>query len=169
MKNKQTNLMMIALIMTGFAISCGMFSGSNSNVANNSTPGNANANTAAAAKNEDLPLLAAPKLVEMLMADTTGLNARLKDQEIIVIGELGDTMNGIQLNGGPLRTIYCTMASNSSGSDDKFQKLNNRPYGSKKPIVEVRGVYTNGTFETREGLRYVSIYLDKCTILSVKE
>ena len=149
-----------------------MFGGANSNVANNSTPANANANTAPAAKNEDLPMLAAPKLVEMLMADTAGLNARLKDQEIIVIGELNTTSNGdVMLSGGPLRDINCTHPPGGDpkmGWPENYKRLESLTPGAKKPIVEVRGVFTKGTVETTEGLRYVSIFLEKCTIVSIK-
>lgn len=160
---------MVSIILAGFAISCGMFGGASSNVADNSTATNAIANTTSVANNEDLPMLAAPKLVEMLMMDTEGLNVRLKDREIIVIGMLKDTMNGVQLDGGPLRTIYCTMAWGAGESDEKYQKLNSRPYGSKKPIVEVKGIYTNGSVQANGGVREVSIFLDKCMIISVKE
>ena len=90
MKNNQTILVITAAILTGSVIGCSMFGGTNSNFANNSNSNISvptNANTAPAARNEDLPMLSAPKLVEMVMTDTAGLNARLKDKEIIVLGE----------------------------------------------------------------------------------
>lgn len=168
MKNNQKSLVFAMVVLATFAVACGFF-GANSNVATNSTSSNKNATNAQVAKNEDLPMLAAPKLVEMFMTDTEGLNARLKNKEIIVIGVLKDTMNGVQLDGGPLRTIYCTMAFGTSGSDEKYQTLSTRPYGAKKPIVEVKGVYTQGILSTSGGVREVSISLDKCTISSIKD
>ena len=165
MRSNQTTILICGLLLAVSAGGCSIMGGSNSNTANNSTSTQA-ANAPAATKNEDLPILAAPKLVEMLMADTAGLNERLKDKEIIVIGEFSNAMNGVQLNGGPLRDIYCTLAP--GGDPAKYQKLQNLSYGEKKPIVEVRGVFTKGTFETNKGLRYVSIFLDKCTIVSIQ-
>ena len=171
MKSHQTNLVITTIILANFAVACSMFGGSNSNVANNSTAANTNVNNVPAAKNEDLPMLSAPKLFEMLVADPVGLNQRLKGKEIIVLGVLKDTMNGISLMGGPatIKTIYCDMEWKvSADSDEKYQKLNNLPSGEKKPIVEVKCVYSEGKIFKDEGIPSASIFLSKCTIVSIE-
>ncbi|MEQ1606797.1 MAG: hypothetical protein ABL999_18185 [Pyrinomonadaceae bacterium] len=174
MKNNQTTLIIALLLVAGSVVGCSIFGGSNANVANNSTPANANANAnvASAAKNDDLPILAAPKLVEMVMTDKEGLNARLKDKEIIVLGEFKLVSNGeVVLTGGALRDIYCSPAPStdtSAGWPENYKKLDGLAPGAKKPIVEIRGFFTRGTFETIDGLRYVSIYLEKCAVVSIQ-
>jgi hypothetical protein len=170
MKNKQTNLLIIALILTGFAISCSMFGGSNSNVANNSTPANANANTASAAKTEDLPMLAAPKLLDMLGKDVKGFNDQFKDREMIVIGEVGEMeANSFYFTAGYGKSISCTLSAEGAGEKaDRLQIFvdqyvsRTRP---KMPIVEARGIFRTGVVQGSD----TTAVMEKCSIVSVKE
>jgi len=172
MKNDRTILIFGAAVVAGLLAGCGMTGNSNSNAANSPKPANANANTASTARKEDLPMLAAPKLAEMLITDAAGTNASLKDKEVIVLGELKMASNGdVVLSGGALRDIYCSpppAADPNQGWSDDYKKLEGVSAAAKKPIVEVRGTFTKGTFETAEGLRNVNVFLAKCSIVSIQ-
>ncbi len=105
MKNKQTNLLIVALILTGFAISCSMFGGSNANGNVNST---ANSNSGpnvspTPAPTSTLPKYTATRLAEFLRAEyqkpggKENPNAGLKDKEIEVSGNVS-LVNGSEID-----------------------------------------------------------------------
>lgn len=89
MKNKQMNLLIVALILTGFAISCSMFGGANSN-------GNANSNGSSSAKSNiasSTPLTSAIEITpealgKEFMSDQAAADAKYKGNVISFTAEV---------------------------------------------------------------------------------
>jgi hypothetical protein len=167
MKNNQTILVFVALILAGSVIACSMFGGSNSNgntnkVANSIAPV---ATTPAA----DAPMLPAQRLLDMLAKDVKGFNDQFKDREMIIIGEVDRAEAGsIYFKAGYGKSISCTLSS--GGARDKFESVqrlvdNYVSNRAKMPIVEANGVFRSGQVQGSE----TTAVMENCTIISFKE
>ncbi len=150
--------------MAIFAVSCG---------GSASTPANKTANAANAANTStrkpagDAPMVAAPKIFEMVGKDEKGFNDQFKGREMIVIGEVDSAEAGsFYFYGGPGKTISCTMAVGESG--DKLERLKTLVAGSpaKKPIVEAIAVFRSGA---KMDSGDITVVMENCSIVSIKE
>ncbi len=116
MKNKQTNLLIVALILTGFAISCSMFGGSNAN-SNTNSNGNSMANSNNAASTPSTPAIEiTPEVLgKEFMSDQTAADTKYKGR---VISFTAEVWSATQSASG--EKIYITFENAPAGP--KFER-----------------------------------------------
>jgi hypothetical protein len=172
--NKGANMKTTVTIFAGFALAILVGCGPGSAPTND--PASTAAKAAPSAAPPMAPMLAAPKLLDMIAADVDGTNARLKGQEVIVIGEVNDAMNGFQFTGGFNKTIYCTSATPELDEKEELLRKLADDYRLKRrpnmPIVEARGMFDRGSVNkitTPYKGTEVLVFMEKCVIVSVKE
>lgn len=117
------------------------------------------------------PMHSAPELLKIIEKDAASVNSILGGKEIIVIGELSYQTDGqnVILTAGYQRNIWCSLSIDSIGDESVKLKalakdlLNERL--TKTPIVELRGVFTEGANDKKN--KSVSASMEKCKIINV--
>ena len=157
----------------GWTCGCG---GVSSSPSQNSAQAPANVANTSKPPAPDAAMVAVPKLIEMAEKDAAGMSDQFKGREMIVIGEVEDAMADLRFYGGFNRKVYCNLASVEL--DEKKQKIRDLAgdYLMKRrptmPIVEARGTFDKASvseFTQPYKGKDVSVFLEKCSIVSVKE